>query len=242
MATKAFGATVAINGTNIGGLRDIQLNGIDVNMLEVTDQSSAGGWKRFIGGLKDGGACELSGNYDFSDAGQVILRENMGSATTSTTPVLITMPDGKLVGFDAIIGPYKIGLPLGDRIPFNSTLKIDGLVGFGTRASLTTSMTGSNNDITLTSRRYGTYGNSTTLTLVNPGTTTALSVAVSGQAITVTLGYASSAITTTGSLLIAAIAASTAAADLVNSALAPSNDGTGLVTALASTPLTGGGA
>jgi hypothetical protein len=103
-------------------------------------------------------------------------------------------------------------------------------------------MTGTNNDITLTSRRYGTYGNSTTLTLVNPGTTTALSVAVSGQAITVTLGYASSAITTTGSLLIAAIAASTAAADLVNSALAPSNDGTGLVTALASTPLTGGGA
>jgi hypothetical protein len=242
MAIKAFGATVAINGTNIGSLRDISLNGIDVNMLEVTDQASAGGWKRFIGGLKDGGSCELAGNYDFADAGQVILRENMGAATTTTTPVLVTLPDGKLIGFDAVIGPYRLGLSIGEKIPFTSTLKIDGLIGFGARAALTTSMTGTNNDVTLTSRRYGVYGNSTTITLVNPGSgTVALSVAVSGQAITVTLGYATGAITTTGSLLIAAIAASTAAADLVNSALAPANDGTGLVTALSSTPLTGGG-
>ena len=109
-----------------------------------------------------------------------------------------------------------------------------------TAASLTTSLTGANNDVVLTAVVPGAVGNGITLTLVDPGTTHTLSVAVVDQAITATLGYATGAITTTATQLLAALAALPAAAALVSGALAGGNSGAGIVTALAATNLAGG--
>lgn len=121
-----------------------------------------------------------------------------------------------------------------------TTLTID-LATQVTTAALTTTMTGTNNDVVLTAVAPGSAGNNVSLTLVNPGSGThALAVSVSSNDITVNLGYGSGAITTTGSLLIAALNASTAAAALMTATLAAANDGTGLVTALSKTNLTGG--
>jgi hypothetical protein len=55
-------------------------------------------------------------------------------------------------------------------------------------ASLTTSLTGANNDLVFTAATKGTVGNATTVAYVNPGTpSAALSVSVTGTAITVNL-------------------------------------------------------
>jgi hypothetical protein len=106
-------------------------------------------------------------------------------------------------------------------------------------AALTTSLTGNNNDITLTANP-GAAGNNVSLTLVNPGSTASASVSVTGSAITVNLAYATGAITTTGAQLVALINGNAQAAALVSAANAASNDGTGLVTALSVTSLSGG--
>lgn len=109
-------------------------------------------------------------------------------------------------------------------------------------AALTTAMTGTNNDVVLTALTAGTGGNATALTLVSPGTANAaLSVSVTGQSITVNLATnGSSVITTTAAQLITALTGNAQAAALVGVALAASNDGTGVVTALSKTFLTGG--
>jgi len=108
-------------------------------------------------------------------------------------------------------------------------------------ATLTTSLTGANNDVTFSALRSGASGNAISVTYVDPGGATAtLGVTVSGTDITVNLGRAASAINTTGTLLIAAVQAVPAAAALVNVANAAGNDGTGLVTALTKTNLAGG--
>lgn len=117
----------------------------------------------------------------------------------------------------------------------------DANSGFGTKASLTTALTGANNDLKFTAKKGGIGGNAITITYSDPGGTTASeSVSVSGNAITVHLARASSAISSTGNTILASIAGSTGASALVTAALAAGNDGTGLVIALSSTPLASG--
>jgi hypothetical protein len=112
----------------------------------------------------------------------------------------------------------------------------------GTAASLSTTLTGANNDIVLTARQAGLSGNTISLTLVDPsGNNQALAVTVSGNDISASLATgAGGAITTTAAQLLAAIAASAAANSLVSGANKTGNDGSGVVTALTKTNLTGG--
>jgi len=110
-----------------------------------------------------------------------------------------------------------------------------------TKATLTTALAGTNNDLVFTATRGGTWGNSIQVAYVDPGGTTAtLGVVVSGFLITVNLGRAASAINTTSALLKAAIEASLDAQALVTVAHSGADDGTGLVIALAATNLSGG--
>lgn len=108
-------------------------------------------------------------------------------------------------------------------------------------ASLTTALAGANNDLVFTAVALGTPGNAITVAYVDPGgTTAALSVVVVGNAITVNLARAASAISTIASDIIAAIIASAPASALVTVANAAANNGTGLVIAMGATNLTGG--
>ena len=118
----------------------------------------------------------------------------------------------------------------------------------GTKATLTTAMAGTNNDITLTAVQPGADGNSITFSIVNAGASKPLSVdfqrPLNGpvRAIVVTAATnGSSVITSTAAQVIAAINDATGRAqNHVQAANAPANDGTGVVTALTSTPLAGG--
>jgi len=109
------------------------------------------------------------------------------------------------------------------------------------KASLTTSLTGTNNDLVFTAIKKGQQGNAINVTYVDPGGTTAtLAVTVEGFKITVSLGRASSAINTTAAALATAVLADSNASQLITIANAGSDDGTGLVTALSQTFLSGG--
>lgn len=95
----------------------------------------------------------------------------------------------------------------------------------------------------VTSKTAGVGGNSTSIALVVPATTNAaLSVAVSGSAITVNLatGATASVSTSTANQVIAAINAHAGASLLVRAGLSGGSKGTGVVAAQASTPLAGG--
>lgn len=108
-------------------------------------------------------------------------------------------------------------------------------------AALTTALTGANNDLAFTADVAGPDGNDITIAYINAGASKPLVVSVVGSAISVQLATnGSSVITSTASLVLAALNASTPAAALINTALAPTNTGAGLVTALSATPLTGG--
>lgn len=115
------------------------------------------------------------------------------------------------------------------------------IIGKYTEATLTTALTGTNNDLTYTATDNGTAGNSVTVAYVVSGNNTALSVGVSGNAITVTVATNGSAAATSTALQVRdAVRASAAARALVNVDLAAGNDGSGVVTAMTATALSGG--
>lgn len=110
-----------------------------------------------------------------------------------------------------------------------------------TKAALTTALTGANNDLVFTARAGGSWGNAIQVAYIDPGGVSANpSVVVEGYLITVNLGRAASAINTTAARVQSLIESNSDASRLVSVANAGSNDGSGLVTAMASTPLTGG--
>lgn len=110
-------------------------------------------------------------------------------------------------------------------------------------ATLTTALTGANNDLKFTSRLAGVPGNSIAVRYTDTitGSDHALTVSVASNVITVAFQEAGGAIVyPTANTLVTALQASAAAMALVSVELAPSNDGTGLATAMAQTSLSGG--
>lgn len=127
-------------------------------------------------------------------------------------------------------------------VPASVQFSASAVVEVPTKASLSTALTGTNNDLTLTAVANGTAGNSITLALIDPSANdAALGVVVTGTDIVVNLATnGGGTITSTAAQVKAAIEADEDAAALVTVANKTGNDGTGVVTALAETALTGG--
>lgn len=115
-------------------------------------------------------------------------------------------------------------------------------------ASLTTTLTGNNNDLVFTAKTAGIVGNSNSITYTDPGANNQLlSVTVTPGAgfCTVAVSLATDgtgAIITTANDIFLALSANTTFATYMSIAFAPSNTGAGIVTALPVTNLTGGAA
>ena len=109
-------------------------------------------------------------------------------------------------------------------------------------AGLVTSLAGNDNDLRFVADTNGTEGANISVTYVDPGAISqSLSVAVAGNDITVSLATdGAGAITSTASDIMAAINADTDASALVTASLSGTDDGTGVVTAMAQTNLSNG--
>lgn len=110
------------------------------------------------------------------------------------------------------------------------------------KAKLSTGVVASDNAVLYTAKGAGTAGNSITVAHVVAGTGTSLSVSVTGSAITVNVATnGGGSATSTADAIVDAVNASTPAKALVvaSSAVGDSN-GTGVVAAVAATPLAGG--
>lgn len=109
-------------------------------------------------------------------------------------------------------------------------------------ASLTTSLTGANNDVTFTAKNAGIAGNSLTVAYVDPSENSAeLSFTFDGTDLVISLATDSEgAITTTGQDIVDLVSANPSIYGHIGAANASSNTGAGVVTALSETALSGG--
>ena len=127
---RSFGIEVTVDSTVIGSLTDVAPGGGDVTFVDTTTHDTSGGWKTYVGGLKDGGTLELTGKYDISDAGQVKLRTLLGE----TESVVVTFSDNSTATFTGVVGAYNVSNPLDDATEFTSSIKITGAVVYAAGA------------------------------------------------------------------------------------------------------------
>jgi predicted secreted protein len=126
MSIKSFGVSVSVDGGAVGGLKDVNPGGGDVTFVDTTTHDAEDGWKTFVGGLKDGGTLELTGNYISGDAGQGAIRSEIGE----TVPCVVTFSDSSSCSFDGIVGAYNISNPLDDVVEFTASIKVTGPVNY----------------------------------------------------------------------------------------------------------------
>ena len=159
----------------------------------------------------------------------------------------MTMTDGTQYFKDLVSEPGRVCLPYMIPWPMTVLRPENGVIiaftaGYGTptAAAKTTALSVANAELVFTAQTPGAAGNNITIAYVNPGSTNTLSVSVDRTIITVTLGYATGAITSTAAQVKTAIQASADATALVSVAYKTGNDGSGIVTAMAATALTSG--
>jgi len=185
-----------------------------------------------------GGRIYLSAARNSDD----VVRCSSGKYYTTITPLL-----GASVS-RLTFGPQLVEVPLlGDsyvrRFPgvTDWTFSVDAYKCKGV-AEYTTSLAGTNNDLIFYHAPGGTAGNSITIELSNPGADSPLSVAVAGNVVTVTLAYASGAVTSTANDVMALVNSNGKCVTLgFRARYAPGNVGTGkMATTGGAKALTGG--
>lgn len=199
-ATVAKNIIVAINGIKVAEIDDagIPLPIALTEDIEVTNQDS-GNFKEYKQGRRDGGECDITGNYIPSDPGQIALYNAANLGTIDTYNVYL--PSGSYWTFTALSKSFATEIK-NKMIMFTAKVKVTGQPTISqTKAALTTpffavgSSTGIVPAASATDGTYivsvltGTGSVTVTPTDVNSGA----SITVNGTA--VTSGAASGAIT-----------------------------------------------
>lgn len=165
MAYAAHGTTIKIGATLIGTVRSIKPPILTAKTIDTTSHEST--MEEFVGGMKSGGECVISGLFNGGDAGQVALLAAYNASPQVAQAYTITYPTATATvqTFSAVIA--SIGFPdsaeYDGALGFAVTLKISGAVttsiaaSAGVSALTITSNAGAITDFVPTPHAAGTY-------------------------------------------------------------------------------------
>jgi len=134
MATRALGTKIQIGNDAIAGLTSIGGLELTADTIDVTTLDSTDGYRKFIGGFKDGGEVSISGFFEPTDTnGQNAFFTAFGAGTA--TAFSIIFPQGASWSFDGVVTGFTTSSELEDIISFEGTIKVSGKPTLGLTAS-----------------------------------------------------------------------------------------------------------
>jgi hypothetical protein len=173
------------------------------------------------------------------DGGPVGLRATGTTSCTGTNNDLVFQARYSGTAGNNISVRYVAGASLGATVTSGSIVTVSLARAAAARATGTTALSGSNNDLGFRAVNSGTGGNEISVVYYTPAVAGPLAVGVSGSTVTVFLQSTGTSTVSTSADVLAALRANTSASRLVTPANATGNDGSGLV-ASATTQLSGG--
>lgn len=126
----SFDANVDGSWVHIGEVIDIAGPNLTTEEVEVTNHDSAGGYREYIAGLKDGGSISISGNFVGSDDGQQQMLADQKVGTVRGYRMIL--PDATAEAdrtrwmFDASISDIGFTYPAGEAMQYSAEFKISG--------------------------------------------------------------------------------------------------------------------
>lgn len=137
MGISAFGTLLKVGDggsptesfTTIAEVFNIGGPSLSLDPIEITNHSSTGGWKEFVGGLLDGGEVSFDINYDpvgaTHDASTGLIADMV--ARTQRNFQLVFPDTGNTTwSFTALVTAFEPSEPVDDKLAASVTLKLTG--------------------------------------------------------------------------------------------------------------------
>jgi len=127
-AIMAQGVVLEREGVAIAEITKISPQSNKQDTVDVTTLSSVGNYREFIAGWKDAGELQIEGNFVAGDvAGQQAVFADFEAGTVSSYVLTFPTAITATLTFSALVTEFGIGgFAVGDKVPFNATLKISG--------------------------------------------------------------------------------------------------------------------
>lgn len=126
--TKALGTLLKQGSTTVGNLTAISIPGPVKSEIDITDFASVAA--EFLPGMPDYGEVTLSGFYNYTDAGQVIVMADAFNVAATTKAWSIAFVNQSMqFTFNAYVKSYipDVGGP-NDAYKFTAVLRVTGAV------------------------------------------------------------------------------------------------------------------
>ena len=94
--------------------------------IDVTTLDSAGEFREYIGGFKDGGEVTASGYFDPSDPGQQAVYTAMENSTVEKFTIQFPASMGASWEFDGVVTSFQTTAELEEAIGFEITIQVSG--------------------------------------------------------------------------------------------------------------------
>lgn len=124
-AINAFGTLLKMGATEIAEVTNISAPSVSRDSIEYTSHSSAGGFREFMPGLKDGGEVSLDINWDPSNATHQSLYTQLNTGTANTA-FSIVFPNAWEFNFNGHVTGFDATAPIDDRLTASVTIKVSG--------------------------------------------------------------------------------------------------------------------
>jgi len=120
-AIAALGVLLKRDGNTIAELSHIGPVGKTRDQIDVTNLNTSGGYKEFIGGMRDGGLVAIAGNFIAGDTnGQIGLQTDFDGETAQSFVLNVH------VAVIAVVTKFKTDFTVGSQVTFAAELKITG--------------------------------------------------------------------------------------------------------------------
>lgn len=130
-ATRALGTKLSKGTTapvDIAGLTSIGGIEITADTIDVTSLDSAGGYREFIGGFKDGGEVPIEGFFNPATAsGQVAMQTSLDNGLAEDYKITFPTTPKAEWAFKGVVTGFKVGdVDVDGTINFGATIKVSG--------------------------------------------------------------------------------------------------------------------
>lgn len=122
--THGHGTTLSGGSAGaIGNIVTLTIDGVSIDIIDITTMLSTNKFKEKLAGLKDSGRITFTVNYDGSASGNAdTIHSNLGTAQVWT----VTFPDTSTYVCSGFIQTYSIADPVEDKISQDVTIEFTG--------------------------------------------------------------------------------------------------------------------
>lgn len=110
----------------LGNITNISWDGMTRDLIETTALDTAGGYKTFIGGLRDAGSITLTTN--FTRSLYELLKADFEADTVQNFQIVLPDTDTTSLEFEGLVSEIPMAIPPDDVVSANVVIKVTGQV------------------------------------------------------------------------------------------------------------------